>query len=165
MPKALRIITSIAEEQHHGHPQQEPYAVAGEQPRSGQADERRGDVAGQQREGHARPGRPPRGEGEARGVRVQPDAMQPASGQQRDQGVPALVRDGDGVARDPPRQAGQHHHERDGGVTSQERGGSGCATEEPIPASVRPSTEVTAGEPSGTPYGQVYRRVRPGKPE
>ena len=111
------------QEQHHGDPEQQRDPVAAEDPRAGQADQRRCDIARQQREHHSRPGRPPGGQREAGGVELQPDTAQSPPGQQCHERVAALVRDGDGVARDPPEWAERHHDEGDQSRDQHEQAG------------------------------------------
>ena len=105
-PKTLRIMHQHGQQQRHGDPEQQGDPVAAEQPGAGQPDQRRRDVAGEQGEDHPRAGGPAGREGQPGGVRVQPDALQPAAGEQGGQRVPALVGDRDGVAGDPPGQPG-----------------------------------------------------------
>ena len=118
------------EQQRQCQPQQQGDPAGGEQHGTGDAQQRRGEVAGEQREHHARSGRPAPGQGEPGRVGVQPDPAQPPAGEQRDQGVAAFMRDRDGVTGHPPNRPGYDRDQPDHGRGQNDRArGSGLRLE------------------------------------
>jgi len=100
------------DEQQEQHPQQQRHVMGGQQDRRARPEQRRRHVPGERGEDHARAGPPAPGHRLARGVRVQPYSLQPPPAQHGDKGVPALMRDRDGVPRQVPGPGVQHDKQR-----------------------------------------------------
>ena len=115
-PYQLRIMHQRHREQQQEQRQQQRHPVRGEQRAGPDPEQRRRDVPGHGGDDDARPVAPAPGDRLARGVRVQPDALQLPPGQQRGRRVAALVRDRDRDPRRPPQQRARHDQQRDEGA-------------------------------------------------